>query len=1016
MATAGTRRFLFKVIGKRISVLFGAVCFLSVAVLAAIYLTSTYALQAYVSDQTKRLPWDIIANQSAPIQSYPSLQREYRTHEGIQRVEMFGMLRGLRGALGIELQADGQSLPVRWFVFVASSNPEVILPDLRLPEGASDGVAEGQLPEVRATLVGSSGRAYDIKPGSLLALRTFHEEEAPNHHQGTQEEEFGSHSHGAGGHGPVQTLFEGRVSVAPTQMERLEFNKWLLNSVGSLSYLPERSLVVTVPLNDFEKITNEIEQRLISTEGMHGVEAAPPFIPEVAHLMRVDRASVFSPWDLIGSLRATDPIIQDIYDSSREVTPYISVSSDLYSLLSRMNDISQLVGLVTLLVAIPLLWLAWVVAKMLSRLLLMNERRMIGLALIRGVPIEAISQTIVIALILGGAVGGLLGLVAGFALPVLGHSLAGGPVPPLSVFVGAIAYFPIFLALGIALALLSGRSMIKQVRQLTPREAVTHVAGAELQETSNRVSRAFVIGSSIALLLGVYKIACWIAGTSLLIALLRNAVPMSLVGGIAVFEGLLNFVAVPLFLAGLVGLLRWRLTGLQYVLNIFAAPLVGKLRWFVAEHMAISRYRIASTMFLTALAMSMALLPQIAADTFYDRIMRGVQTSLGSELQLEYNMTKLAGEQDRPGTVGEYNQLIGGKLASIDAALKGHGNVQTSTEILQFVLPDVYMPTQTGLMLNLVKDPAKYRETVYSEEEVGLTRPFSEIVSALPGDTLTASSGFMQTRQVPLGVDVSVGTARDYSDVRAKFEDVVAFLPGQPSVGVSQREGYAVAEVDYLNYMMSSDARVVSTLAPFTRSALGELRVLPSKAVFLVNTGTANTPGDISRLVASLPIKPETVRTQAVERQKVSKDMFISLALENLKVFMIGGLILAVAGVFITGMANFIAERRTFALLRLRGVPLPVVLRISLAMFLLPVLLGVLMGILLGAVSGFGIAQAIWELPRVYGFAAFLDNHLTVSAGAWAILLVFVTVLSAVALGFGLWPFRRSARESLRTS
>src|SRR5262249_46555735 len=156
------------------------------------------------------------------------------------------------------------------------------------------------------------------------------------------------------------------------------------------------------------------------------------------------------------------------------------------------------------------------------------------------------------------------------------------------------------------------------------------------------------------------------------------------------------------------------------------------------------------------------------------------------------------------------------------------------------------------------------------EDEIGLTRPFSEIVSALPGDDLTASSGFLRTRKVPLNEYVSLGVSGDYSDVRAQFKDVLAFLPGQPSVGVAQREGYAGAEVDYLNYMMNSDARVISTLAPFTRSALGQLSVLPSKVVFLVKTGKEATPEDVTRIVAALPFKPETVRTQDLERQKVS--------------------------------------------------------------------------------------------------------------------------------------------------
>jgi hypothetical protein len=581
------------------------------------------------------------------------------------------------------------------------------------------------------------------------------------------------------------------------------------------------------------------------------------------------------------------------------------------------------------------------------------------------------------------------------------------------VFLGGVFYFTIFLALGILLALLSGRSMIKQIRQLTPREAVSHVAVGDLQESHRGPSRVFIAGSLLALALGLYKIAGWIVGHSLLLTLLQGRLPAPYAAGIAVAESLLNFVAVPLFLAGLVGLLRWRLTQLEYVLNILTAPLVGRLRWFVAEHMAIGRFRIASTIFLTALAMSTALLPQIAADSFYERILRGVDASLGSDVQLEYNMAQLAGERDEPEPVGKYYSLIDDKLASIETALRRRHDIGETAQVLQFVLPQVYMPTQSGLMLNLIKDPGDYGRSVYYEERIGLTRSFSKILGSLSGTALTASSGLMHTRHVPLGAQVALGSTDDFTPITAKLEDVVAFLPGQPSMNVSQREGYATAEVDYLNYMMASDARVISSLGNFMRRPLDALAVLPSKAVFLVNMRAPSSPEEIAALVGSLPVRPQAVRTREDEMRKVGRDMLISLALGNMKVLMIGGLILAVSGVFVAGVIHFMAERRTLGLLRLRGVPLPLLLRISLSMFLVPVLVGVLLGILLGAVSGFGIAEAIWELPRVYGFGGFLANRLSVTAISWLIVVVFTVILSAVAVGFGLWPFRRSAREAL---
>jgi len=121
-----------------------------------------------------------------------------------------------------------------------------------------------------------------------------------------------------------------------------------------------------------------------------------------------------------------------------------------------------------------------------------------------------------------------------------------------------------------------------------------------------------------------------------------------------------------------------------------------------------------------------------------------------------------------------------------------------------------------------------------------------------------------------------------------------------------------------------------------------------------------------------------------------------------------GSSILAIA------LANFVADRRTFGLLRLRGVAPPLLLRIALAFFLLPILAGVAVGIVVGAVSGYGLSQAIWDLPRVVGVGGFLGNHLRFSMTAVGILLILSAIFVTVAWSLGFWLFQRTAREAIR--
>ena len=93
---------------------------------------------------------------------------------------------------------------------------------------------------------------------------------------------------------------------------------------------------------------------------------------------------------------------------------------------------------------------------------------------------------------------------------------------------------------------------------------------------------------------------------------------------------------------------------------------------------------------------------------------------------------------------------------------------------------------------------------------------------------------------------------------------------------------------------------------------------------------------------------------------------------------------------------------------------MPTLLRLSLSMFLVPVIVGTALGVLLGSISGYGISQAIWELPRIYGVAGALGNQFTFSLTAWGIVACFGVLLTGVAVGFGLWPLRRTAREAIK--
>ena len=1000
-------RALFQVFGFRIAVIFGAICAMLVAVLSGLYLSSNYAIEGYVSRQLARLPWDVNVVQQGELASYEKLKQHLAAIPGVNRVETVGILRLQRGNDMIGIDVAGKPLDTRWVSFIAASDPALLPVDLRRsitgnPGNPSDG------PLVQAAFI-TAGRnnadQINIAPGSMIRVHPMRE-----HHEEIQDPaEAAEHEHAELAADIPDTLFQARIALPPTQVDRAEFNRLMLEKVGSLSYLPEDAVVLAVPLQGFQHLSSTLDHVFLNDEAVHGGDESPPYLPELSHLIKLDQAKLVDPWDLAASLENVSPILLKIQTESRSVTPFTFPSSDLYRLLAHMLEVSKLVNLVTLMVAIPLICLAWVVADLAGGLLIMHERRTIGLTLLRGVTVDAVGRTLNLALVGGGVIGSLIGLVVGIIVTVAGYSLLGHPVPTAAVFLRDAVYLAVLMVIGVGFSLLSGRRMVGRFKSMTPLAATARVASEDFEQGAARPSTAFVICAVIALLIGAYKILLWIAGHPAgekLASQTGDRLPI-----LPLLSSMSNFVAVPLFLFGAVSLLRIFRSS-QYLTAMLAIPIGGKLGRFAASHMALNRRRVMSALFLTALAMAVTLLPQVSADSFFDRVTRGVRVSVGGDLKLEYNMVDLSDGHNDAAPVNQYRTMLAPKVQALEAALRRDHRVANVSSMQQYVVPAFYLPGQSDLFLDIISDRKSYLDTVYSEEGLGLTRPFSNTFGGPGSIGLSISQGFKEVRQVPIGQEVLLDD--EDSNIGTRFDNVVAFLPGQPTATIADREGFAGAEVDYLNYLVASDARVIGTATQFDSTALRGLNVIPSRLVLMVKLAPGVSKADADNLVAGLPVRPDQVSSLATEVPKLSEDMFVALSLENMKVLIVGGALLAMAGIVALNLANYISDRRLMSLLRVRGVPPGLVLRLALAIFLVPVLLGLVIGALLGTVAGLGNSDAIWRLPRVYGVAGLLENHLAFTGHAVTLIVSMSVALIVVGVGVGLWPLREGAIKNLR--
>ena len=146
-----------------------------------------------------------------------------------------------------------------------------------------------------------------------------------------------------------------------------------------------------------------------------------------------------------------------------------------------------------------------VLAANLAGLLMLNERRTLGLMRLRGISGILMGRALLISVTLGGLGGGLLGLVAGSVVPLMiyerGHL-------PLSVLLDGrqLAIFGAFLLISVVLALVVSRRLVKYATTISPLEASVRVSGSEATSASLR----FGVLQIVAIVLGSYVLFGWI--------------------------------------------------------------------------------------------------------------------------------------------------------------------------------------------------------------------------------------------------------------------------------------------------------------------------------------------------------------------------------------------------------------------------------------------------------------------------------------------------------------------------
>jgi hypothetical protein len=1006
-------RRLLAILGRRTMLTFGLVTFMVGALLATVNITSRYALKVYVDDQLKRIPWDLAVYQMGAVNGDRTLHDYVARTPGVTKVESMAFLRARFPEGGeVEAQIDQKPFTTPWLCVLAASDPSILPPELGFALGRNG--EPGKKGAVLA-LVGpeyAMGKAFLALQGAKNFTLQVHVAEQPRFLFNT----------------PLQSV---------VRLDRDDLNRWLMDQTGSVSYIPYIGAILLMPydwdiLTKFDQVASgfvPLEALGVGNEEAGHIQMAE-YAPEVVYVAKIDRARLISGWDIPGSLERVNEVNRRLHRSAIETAPVqgrvhspdsththdgqevgdddtkfggtnFVVDSTTEVLLSRMQNIARLIGVVSLLVALPLLWMAWVLAANLAGLLMLNERRTFGLMRLRGISGALMGRALLISVSLGGLGGGFLGLLVGSVLPLLIYERGKLPIGVL-LDGRQLAIFGAFLVISVILALVVSRRLVKYATTISPLEASVRVSGSEATSASIRFGPIQVL----AIVLGSYVLFGWIFDFAL------SDLPRF--GWFRLGDRLLDFLGLPLFLYGVATLLASKRERIQHVMAPVLRPIGGSLGRFALRHMSAKPHRTVAFLFIVALMSSVSLYPIVTSRSFEDKAVRGAKVQIGTDWQVLYNAPDLINVDRLNGPAEMQLAAIKPEIDKLVGSLRAIPGVHDATYMVESVLPTFYLPGYglRGVPLFLLGNPDTYRATVYSEPSVGLSGSFNDIMARTSQGDVAVSPPVADFWKLDTGTPILLGLDAERRATGSNTAGILAFLPGIPPKSVSDRQGYVQARIDYLNYLFTTNAYLTTGI---DNPKLKPLQILLPRVIVLLKTDPNLDPTAFPAAVAKAnTFPPLEIHSLTQEAAKVGSDMYISLALANMRIYLVGGLILAVVAILAIAMANYTEDRRTLGLLRIRGASPAAMRRFVLAMLLSPALVGLALGASSAVLAGFGLANYVWKLREIRTVVQLLPTHLVVSLlTAWIVLLL-VLLLVGVATGFSWWVYRHTAQRSMQ--
>src|SRR5262249_51336204 len=232
------------------------------------------------------------------------------------------------------------------------------------------------------------------------------------------------------------------------------------------------------------------------------------------------------------------------------------------------------------------------------------------------------------------------------------------------------------------------------------------------------------------------------------------------------------------------------------------------------------------------------------------------------------------------------------EIEKLLTSLRGIDGVRDATYMVESILPSFYLPGYglRGVPLFLLSDPEKYRASVYAEPSVGLSGAFDDIMARTSHEDIAVSPPVADFWRLNPGTPILLGLDAERRATGSNTAGILAFLPGIPPKSVNDRSGYVQARIDYLNYLFTTNAYLATGI---DNPKLQPLQILLPRVIVLLKSDPPADPAAFQQTLArAAPFPPMEIHNLSQEIAKVGSDMYISLALANMRIYLVGGLIL----------------------------------------------------------------------------------------------------------------------------